>query len=185
MELPCQEWRMEIPFHCNHNWEVSVGKLGSGKEERSLRVMGARIRAMALFFDCLVVGVLAKVSPFPELNGEWLPGSLQEGLSVSLWINEFWVFGALFLGLLGLWGVFFEWLLGWTPGKRLLGGKVVSRMGGKSGFFRVLLRNLLKVVFLMGLGIGQLWAFFDSERRTLYDRMTGMMVIRTGKVEAT
>ena len=63
--------------------------------------------------------------------------------------------------------------------KKVCGGRVVRRSGGKSGVIGNIIRNGMKGLSLALLGLGQLWAFFDKDRRTLYDRLTGVMVIRT------
>jgi uncharacterized RDD family membrane protein YckC len=47
-----------------------------------------------------------------------------------------------------LWGVAWEAIVGRTPGKILLGGRVISASGDRVGFGRVIVRNLFKAVLL-------------------------------------
>ena len=150
----------------------------SGKGDSSLRVMSATARFFSLLIDCLVVAALGRISPFSLLNGERLPQTLDGWISNTLWVEEAFMFLIAFLGALACWGAVFEGVLGWTPGKRLLGGRVLNRFGDRIGLFRAMVRNGLKVLFLTALGLGQLWAFFDVERRSVYDRMTGVVVAR-------
>ena len=156
-------------------------ELVSEKKEDSLQVMGARARAFALLLDCLAVAFLVRMTPIREMNGERLPGSLDELLSGTSWLGDAGETFCFFLGVLTLWGILFEAILRWTPGKRILGGRIVRRSGERAGWLRIVLRNILKTACLALLGIGQLWAFFDGERRAVYDRLLGTVVIRPAK----
>jgi uncharacterized RDD family membrane protein YckC len=55
---------------------------------------------------------------------------------------------ALVIAITFLWGVAWEGVAGRTPGKMLLGGRVVSTSGDRVGAGRVLVRNLFKAVLL-------------------------------------
>jgi uncharacterized RDD family membrane protein YckC len=55
---------------------------------------------------------------------------------------------ALVIAITFLWGVAWESVAGRTPGKMLLGGRVVSTSGDRVGAGRVLVRNLFKAVLL-------------------------------------
>ncbi len=55
---------------------------------------------------------------------------------------------ALAIAVTFLWGVAWESIVGRTPGKMLLGGRVASAGDGRVGFGRVLVRNLFKSVLL-------------------------------------
>lgn len=84
----------------------------------------------------------------------------------------------LFLSGLVVWHLVFEVLLGGSPGKRLLGLRVVDRHGDRPGALRAAVHALLRPVSLATAGFGHLWAFADPERCTLYDRVAGLRVVR-------
>lgn len=63
--------------------------------------------------------------------------------------------------------------LGFTPGKRLMGLRVVSVTGGRLSVPRVLVRTVLLVLALPAL----VW---DRDSRGLHDRLSGAVQVRTG-----
>jgi class 3 adenylate cyclase len=79
--------------------------------------------------------------------------------------------------------VLFGWLCLWrfggvTPGKRLLGLRVVAEDGGPVDGQRALLRAAVSLVSWYSLGLGYLWAFKDPQGRTWHDLIAGTRVIR-------
>lgn len=141
-------------------------------------VMGARKRLLAFTLDCALATTLVSLLPSAAVNGERLPRSVSDYMSSTVWISDFLWFLAAVGTVLLVMGVLMETTLGWTIGKKLFGGKVVKRSGETSGLIRNCVRNALKGISLAMLGLGQLWAFFDKDRRTMYDKLTGVMVIR-------
>jgi uncharacterized RDD family membrane protein YckC len=78
--------------------------------------------------------------------------------------------------------VLYRWpwnALGWSPGKRLLGLRVVNAQGVAPGMLRGLLRSLFTLGSELPFFAGQAWAFFDAERRTWHDHLAGTWVVRT------
>jgi uncharacterized RDD family membrane protein YckC len=63
-----------------------------------------------------------------------------------------------------------------TVGKLLLTLRVKSPDGNRSGFFRVLFRNLLKLLSVLTAGVGFLVLQFRKDRRTLHDVLSGTRV---------
>lgn len=67
---------------------------------------------------------------------------------------------------------------GWSPGKKLMGLKVVNADGDTPSLGRVVLREVLgKWVSSMFCSIGYLMAFFDPEHRALHDRIATTTVV--------
>ncbi len=66
---------------------------------------------------------------------------------------------------------------GSTPGKRVLGLRVVGPDGRRPGPVRATVHALLRVVSLATLGFGHFAAIPDPARRTLYDRLAGVFVV--------
>ena len=58
-----------------------------------------------------------------------------------------------------------------TPGKLIMGMKVVRANGDRLTLLRAYCRYCAKILSAFTLLIGYLMAFFDSERRTLHDRI--------------
>jgi uncharacterized RDD family membrane protein YckC len=69
-------------------------------------------------------------------------------------------------------------LLGWSPGKRACGLRLVTASGERPGVARALARAVLAVLFSQILLLGYLLALLDPQRRTLHDRVAGTWVVR-------
>jgi uncharacterized RDD family membrane protein YckC len=65
-----------------------------------------------------------------------------------------------------------------TPGKRLLGLRLVRSDLAPIESSRCYARYFASVFSGLALGLGYLWAAFDSKKRTWHDRMAGTLVIR-------
>ena len=78
-----------------------------------------------------------------------------------------------------LYHIIFIAALGRTPGKMLLGLRVVDGQGGKPNFGQVLLRELIgKTIAAAPVFLGLLWALWDQEKRGWHDRIGGTRVVR-------
>jgi uncharacterized RDD family membrane protein YckC len=147
----------------------------------NVRVATALMRSVALCLDLFVVGALLVFAPAPQ----WVErverassGGWNAWLDWALASGE-WALWSLFV--LFAYGVLTEAILAGTLGKRITGSRVAGRSGKRLSFPKTVIRNALKVISLVALGIPQLWAFFDVERRTIYDRIVGAMVIVSGE----
>ena len=76
------------------------------------------------------------------------------------------------------WYVLTSRLWGQTPGKRVMGLVVVDASGERPSAARTLAHAVLRVLSVGLLFAGHLWAIADPTRRTLYDRLAGLWVIR-------
>lgn len=83
-------------------------------------------------------------------------------------------------------GIFYLNLLshGMTPGKWLLGEKVVNKEdGGFPGLGRMLLREIIgKFVSGLFLGIGYFWAIFDKDQQAWHDKIASTVVVKVPPV---
>ena len=81
----------------------------------------------------------------------------------------------------------YRWLwnsLGWSPGKRMLGLRVIDARGTRPGWQRGLRRAAFAVLSDLPLWLGYGVAALDSERRTWHDRLAGTWVVRAKAIEA-
>jgi len=83
----------------------------------------------------------------------------------------------LFLGITGLYELYFAGMAGQTLGMRLLRIRVISGRGEPPGPGRGLLRLLALIPSVLPAGLGWLWALFDREHRALHDHLAGTFVI--------
>lgn len=77
--------------------------------------------------------------------------------------------------------VYFGWVQAkyqGTPGKRLLGMRLVRSDFAPVEVSRCYARYFASMLSGLVLGVGYLWAAFDSKKRTWHDRMAGTLVIR-------
>jgi uncharacterized RDD family membrane protein YckC len=72
-----------------------------------------------------------------------------------------------------------------TPGKRLLGLRVVRADGGRVGVGRVIGRHFAEQVSTLTFFAGYVMAAFDEEKRTLHDMMCGTRVVRGPREDET
>jgi uncharacterized RDD family membrane protein YckC len=83
----------------------------------------------------------------------------------------------LFLGMTGLYELYFAGISGQTLGMKLMGIRLISRRGTAPGPGRGLLRLLALAPSVLPTGLGWLWALFDREHRALHDHLAGTYVI--------
>ncbi len=81
-----------------------------------------------------------------------------------------------------LYHVGFVWLRQATPGKRLFSLMVASPDGGPLGLTDALLRWMGYIVSAFPFGLGFFWALYDQHRLTWHDRLSGTLVMTTGRV---
>ena len=75
----------------------------------------------------------------------------------------------------------FYWIwnsIGWSPGKRVLGMRIVNDGGNPPGAARGLARTLVSIVSAMPLWLGYLWAARDRRRQTWHDKAAHTFVVR-------
>ena len=77
---------------------------------------------------------------------------------------------------------FFWTLVGFTPGKALLGLKVVRKNGEKVSFGRSLLRFFSYWISIIPLGLGFFWVLWDPKRQAWHDKIAGTQVLYSPKI---
>jgi uncharacterized RDD family membrane protein YckC len=85
---------------------------------------------------------------------------------------------------LGLYLVVSLVMRGESPGKRMLGIRVVDAQGNALGFWRMALRELPgKYLSALFLGLGFLWVVWDRRKRGWHDYVAGTCVVRKSAQE--
>jgi len=75
--------------------------------------------------------------------------------------------------------LFFWALFGFTPGKFLLGLKIVRQDGRKLGLGRAIVRFIGYLISALPLFLGFIWIIFDSRREGWHDKLADTQVIYT------
>jgi uncharacterized RDD family membrane protein YckC len=125
-------------------------------------VAGLRRRAMAYFVDGLFLLIIYRVA-LVFLDSLWLemsPYVISPIISVCYY------------------GFFWEQYIGQTPGKIMMGIRVVRVDGRPITNKTVILRCAGYCVNALTLGLGWLAILFDDKRRGWHDRLTGTMVVK-------
>jgi uncharacterized RDD family membrane protein YckC len=133
----------------------------AGPGTRGLAYLGDVLVRVAVFWGCL--SAVSAAAPLVDLGG------LSWGLLVLAFFFMEWGYGSLFEGL---WN-------GQTPGKRLLGLRVVREDGHAIGFNEALVRNLLRAADVLPLfyGVGVVAMTLTARLQRLGDVAAGTMVI--------
>ncbi len=91
---------------------------------------------------------------------------------------------AIAVGLFGFIGVWFTWfvyntlLRGNTWGKWLMRARVIDDKGDPLNFGKAFGRSWAESLTLLLLGVGYLFALFDSQKRALHDHLAGTRVVQ-------
>jgi uncharacterized RDD family membrane protein YckC len=72
---------------------------------------------------------------------------------------------------------FFWTLVGFTPGKAILGLKVVRRNGAKVSFGRSIVRFFAYWISALPFFLGFFWVLWDPDRRSWHDKIAGTQVL--------
>ena len=140
---------------------------------------GIVVRFAAVLLDGVVpmvisipVGIMAWIasSSLPSLPGDTMQIVIL--VVAMLTIVGFSCYSALVLAM---------WAYGLTPGKWMLGIRVVNRESGlPAGFWRMALREVIgKLVASILCYLGFIWALVDANRQGWHDKIAKTLVIRT------
>ncbi|MPZ98467.1 MAG: hypothetical protein GEU80_03855 [Dehalococcoidia bacterium] len=87
-----------------------------------------------------------------------------------------------------LFGFGYDWVfsaLGWSPGKRVVGLRIVTADGQAPGASRGFARAIGALVSELAFLIGYFWAAWDGRRQTWHDKIAGTYVVYHREAEAT
>ncbi len=135
----------------------------------SYRVAGLGARYLAWLIDMLFIVLLGIIGVFAAIPLD----SGREGLGSA--VSRIWMFF-----LTWAYFLFFEWLWsGQTPGKRLMGLRVIQWRGTAISFYDSALRNLIRVVDALPFfyAVGFVIAWTNRENRRLGDLAANTLVV--------
>jgi len=142
-------------------------------------------RAFAYLIDVIVFFFLI-IIPFSSIYYE-LVGLNVEALTIEQAMNSPKILNILLIGYSASVLIFifylssFEYLLGATIGKKVLGLMVVSK-SKKMSLLQIILRNLTKTVLLNVLAFDCFLMIFDAEKRRVSDFLANTLVVSNRKV---
>ena len=158
----------------------------------SYELAGLGSRFLAVFIDLLIqIGVLVGALLLLAWAGQALPGGAARGIGIGTSDK---VTGAIAVALLifGFFMLFFGYFIvfetlwnGRTPGKRLLGIRVVRDGGFPVDFSSAVIRNVVRILEA-GLGfyaISAICALASPQNRRLGDMAAGTIVVRDERLE--
>lgn len=159
---------------CANCKEIYAQRLRETGQVTAARVYGGFwIRFLALLIDVVILGAVFAAVAF--VFGIFLATTRNVGVALGS-------LGLMYMGAIGLSMVYECYFLvnnGATPGKMVLGLKVITPDGGGITWGRAIGRFFAKGLSGMILYIGYIIAGFDLEKRALHDHLAGTRVIRS------
>ncbi len=144
----------------------------------SLTKGGFWMRSVAFLIDVGVVAALAAAGGILIGMAVQIGGSFSSAPQADLeWLE--WIATALFSMLLNI--CYFTLFVGWrgqTPGKMLLGLKIIRVSGEEVGYARALVRGFGQGIGLLCFGLGFLMVAFSRRKQGLHDKLAGTYVVR-------
>jgi uncharacterized RDD family membrane protein YckC len=144
------------------------------------RTAGFVSRLAALVTDIVIISILIRAAG-------WLLDDVRLATGIQIYIPELTdaaqaaspihltALGSLLISV--IYFLFFWTMGGQTPGKALLGLRVVTRSGGRLSFWRSLVRFFGYWLSSLLFGLGFLWASVDNYREGLHDKLAGTSVV--------
>jgi uncharacterized RDD family membrane protein YckC len=141
--------------------------------ELAYDVAGIGSRFLAAIIDSALI-VLAEVALFL---------AIAQVTSILQFAESVWLAIGATLGFVILWGYYIAFELTWngqSPGKRLIGLRVVTEGGRPMTVLGSIIRNLIRIIDFLPLfyGIGVITMFIDERARRLGDLAAGTLVVR-------
>lgn len=169
---PADEY-LELGFELTHALKHVESPAEPVEEE--VRLVGFFPRFTAFLADYFVLtAVMTAVMAV-------LPSSMELKDTKDPWViiqqRTFWILLALDLGVRGLFHVMFNAHFGGTPGKILIGAKIVAEDGSPIGYRRAIARYFAGWLSVLSLGAGFLFVAFRPDRRALHDLLAGTRVV--------
>lgn len=133
--------------------------------------IGSRFLAAIIDSALIVIAELALLLAIAQIS------------SILPFAESVWLAGGALLGFAVLWGYYIAFELTWngrSPGKRLIGLRVVTEGGRPITVPGSVIRNLIRIIDFLPLlyGVGVIAMFIDNRARRLGDLAAGTLVVR-------
>jgi uncharacterized RDD family membrane protein YckC len=155
------------------------------RSTRRVRPAGFASRLIAFIIDLVIISITTTVIVIgineiitffgiKILLTRWMSHSVNAEIISSvikiLVVLAYYIFSVLYFAM-------FWSLVNYTPGKYLLGLRVVRTDGRDLGFWRSVLRAVCYYLSALLLFMGFIWIIFDKKRQGLHDKIAGTVVI--------
>jgi uncharacterized RDD family membrane protein YckC len=148
---------------------------------------GLTSRLLAFMLDTIIIGAIILftswfiVTSWNMLQIEPIIYQIQEKnpilkTLVGLFTSPI-VYSLITLLFIATYYVFFWTITGQTPGKGIMGLRIVPRRGGKIKLSRAILRYMGYYLSVIPFGLGILWILVDDRRLAWHDRIAGTCVL--------
>ena len=141
------------------------------------RYAGFITRMVAFIIDRAIVSIIVFITVWFT---EWIVNAFQINIFLfaegSSWQMSLLVTGLLYAVISLLYDIGFWLLAGQTPGKRVMGVRIVRTDGQRLNFGNAL-RRAIGYVLSGILFLGYLWILFDDQRQGIHDKLAGTMVV--------
>ena len=147
-------------------------------DSASLPLAGFWVRSVAFLVDLTTVMMLALVGSFLVWGAVEIGGAFSSTSEFALeWLQTTATTVLTVLIAPGYFILFVGWR-GQTPGKRLLGLKVIQVTGEEVGYARALVRWMGQCLGLLLFGLGFLMVAVSRRKQGLHDKLAGTSVVR-------
>jgi uncharacterized RDD family membrane protein YckC len=152
----------------------------------SLHRSGVLPRSVAYIIDSFIIAVITWIASIPLILPRYISSPPEPGPPMAPFLPIFLQFFYLImisnLAIIFLYFVICEGYFGYTPGKWLLGLKVIGADGKKAGYRETMLRSIPKLFILVILADTAMMVLYRrKDRQRLFDRIAGTIVIARNK----
>lgn len=142
------------------------------------------VRAGAFVIDTILLSTVTQVVMFITVAIAAVAGAAagSDEFSESAWVGI--LVGVVWAGSAVAWVAYFavsEARWGQTVGKRAVGIEVVSTAGGRVSTGRAVARHFARLLSALPLYLGYFAMLWSPKRQTWHDRLTGSVVVRSGR----
>jgi uncharacterized RDD family membrane protein YckC len=139
------------------------------------------VNIVLLFIGWLVSTSLGFIQNLSSLGIDVM--SLNYFTKIITIISDPFFISAFVLIIIYIYFIFFVIFSGHTPGKAILGLRIVTTEGKKISFTRSTIRFLAYIPTLLSFGIGFFWLILDDQRQTWHDTLSGTFVVYTWEAQ--
>lgn len=167
-------------------WDDELSVLSTENVNFAVNTAGLGSRFMAVFIDLVIqLLVLLGLSILAAQYSDIVTTTFGSESWFLSFMKAFFIFVSFVI--LYAYFFFFEWLWhGLTPGKRLVGLRVLQANGLPATFWQVLVRNVLRIADFLPFfyGMGAFAVIINDQNRRIGDQVAGTVVARERREEA-